>query len=808
MSLSLMLSAVALKQAAQGAMRLARESGGERAVGAVAAVLVRHFVDQSQRLTQALARANDRTWRAVELALAGNDWWESTKRRLSRAEDRALAEQIRRYLDQARASAELAALDERTCRAACDELRQARAAGYLHLRDLAPDQLARQTAQFARFDNPLALLRAEAKLIGQIAELLAHAGYPHLARVLQPPADAESLLARAMRYYFRRAVEDDPALARGLNFAQLEQLRTEQEAGFAALEEALATQGQRLEQMLAEVGEAVVRVQEAVLDVAQEQRRQGEQAQAIYEAVLHMQKRLDLLHQRVRPGDSLSIRSEDERQLVRQTIARYRAMPESARRSRPALLNAVGQLELAAGDFEAAQRDFAALASLVQDQQAKALAHLNAYHAALAARQWDHALGELQQALAYDPRLAPLPLSKYRPRRIIGAGGFGTVFLCEHSYLNAEVVVKVLHADQLGTEVGRIFAEAQILRRLDHPAIIRIHDCDYVEPARREGPFLVMDYFPGLSLHEYIQQHGPLSVADWSAIAELLLAGLAAAHAAGVLHRDIKPANVLVRQLQHQQQQHQHQQWQVKLIDFGLAVPALTTPTASTSRRNAAATVAGVAGWSLAGTPDYAAPEQLGRLASTPTTVRSDLYGFARTACYALFATPNPTFKHWRSIPEPLADLLGRCLSEAVEERPASASAVLAELTASQSSLPQARPVVASATIPPLAESALPVASRESSPPRVLRVQPKARPASPLTPTARPAATPTPAAAPEPPASATPRSLAGARASPIDQITPRGCLWTVFRLGCLMIVFVFLLPGLGVMLYLAVRLLR
>jgi hypothetical protein len=187
MSLSLMLSAVALKQAAQGAMRLARESGGERAVGAVAAVLVRHFVDQSQRLTQALARANDRTWRAVELALAGNDWWESTKRRLSRAEDRALAEQIRRYLDQARASAELAALDERTCRAACDELRQARAAGYLHLRDLAPDQLARQTAQFARFDNPLALLRAEAKLIGQIAELLAHAGYPHLGpRVAAP----------------------------------------------------------------------------------------------------------------------------------------------------------------------------------------------------------------------------------------------------------------------------------------------------------------------------------------------------------------------------------------------------------------------------------------------------------------------------------------------------------------------------------------------------------------------------------------------------------------------------------------------
>jgi hypothetical protein len=70
----------------------------------------------------------------------------------------------------------------------------------------------------------------------------------------------------------------------------------------------------------------------------------------------------------LRPRDSLSIRDESERRLVNEVIARYRGLPEEQRWRQPALLNAIGKLEAVAGSFEAAGRDFAAVADLVDDR--------------------------------------------------------------------------------------------------------------------------------------------------------------------------------------------------------------------------------------------------------------------------------------------------------------------------------------------------------------------------------------------------------------------------------------------------------
>src|SRR5262249_19100477 len=154
-----------------------------------------------------------------------------------------------------------------------------------------------------------------------------------------------------------------------------------QEEGFAGLSRALAEQGGRLEQVLGAVQVVVVETHGAVLDVRQEQRRQGEQARDIYQAVLEIQGRLDLMRHELRPRDSLSIRNDGERQLVKQLVARYRALPQEQRRHMPALLNALGQLEVAAGDFQAAQGDFACVVSLVADPSAQAEAHANAYRA-------------------------------------------------------------------------------------------------------------------------------------------------------------------------------------------------------------------------------------------------------------------------------------------------------------------------------------------------------------------------------------------------------------------------------------------
>src|SRR5262249_18304227 len=155
--------------------------------------------------------------------------------------------------------------------------------------------------------------------------------------------------------------------------------------------------------------------------------------------------------------DSVSIRTEGERRLVREVLERYRCLPESQRRQRPALLNAVGKLELAAGDFEAAGQAFSAVADLVTDKQARAEALFNAYRAALERRDWWMALEHLRAAIELDAeRFAPFPQDKYQPQRILGAGGFGVVFLCQHRFSGGPVVVKALSGEDLGRDCALV----------------------------------------------------------------------------------------------------------------------------------------------------------------------------------------------------------------------------------------------------------------------------------------------------------------------------------------------------------------
>src|SRR5262249_12385196 len=255
------------------------------------------------------------------------------------------------------------------------------------------------------------------------------------------------------------------------------------------------------EGLLAEVQAVVEQTHEAVLDIQAEQRRQGEQAQDVYQAVMDLQRRLDLMQRDVRPRDSLSIRSDAERHLVKQVVARYRALPEEQRGELPALLNAVGKLEVAAGDFEQAEHDFQTVATLVSDSVAKGEAHANAYRAALERRDWDDALRQLIEAVKLDgKRFAPFPVGKYHPLRILGAGGFGVAFLCHHKQLDADVVVKTLTDDDLEREVDQVFTEARALWQLDHPSIIRLLDCGYTFPNSKQRPYFVMHYFDGTTL--------------------------------------------------------------------------------------------------------------------------------------------------------------------------------------------------------------------------------------------------------------------------------------------------------------------
>src|SRR5262249_4621607 len=139
-------------------------------------------------------------------------------------------------------------------------------------------------------------------------------------------------------------------------------------------------------------------------------------------------------------------------------------LPEPERQKRPVLQNEVGKLLVAAGDFDAAQRDFKEAAAKLSDPKAQAEAHHNAYQVALEREQWDEALHTLRQAVKLDPgRFAPFPLERYEPQCILGAGGFGVVFLCQDRYLGRLVVVKSLQTSELDRDIASVFAEARAL---------------------------------------------------------------------------------------------------------------------------------------------------------------------------------------------------------------------------------------------------------------------------------------------------------------------------------------------------------
>ena len=211
------------------------------------------------------------------------------------------------------------------------------------------------------------------------------------------------------------------------------------------------------------------------------------------------------------------------------------------------------------------------------------------------------------------PALADHP--KYHVRRRLGTGGMGTVWLAEHAVMNRLVAVKVIRPDLLARlgVIGRFLHEVRAAAKLHHPNIVTAFDAEPVG----DSCLLVMEYVPGETLGDRLRA-GPLPVAE--ACRAVRDAGRGLAHAAGLIHRDVKPHNLI-----------RDAAGTTKVLDFGLAgVVAGEVVAAGGDGMTGPGTVAG--------TPDYIAPEQ----ATDPhaADARADVYGLGCTLYHLLAGRP------------------------------------------------------------------------------------------------------------------------------------------------------------------------
>jgi len=199
-------------------------------------------------------------------------------------------------------------------------------------------------------------------------------------------------------------------------------------------------------------------------------------------------------------------------------------------------------------------------------------------------------------------------LPQYEITEILGRGGMGAVYKGRQANLDRGVAIKLLSSavtqgeDELNF-VARFKQEAQAMGKLDHPAIISVHDFGETSDGQL---YLVMEFIDGMDIDQYLHHEGgKLSQEHALSITAHVLDALNYAHDNGIIHRDIKPANVLL-----------NHDGRVKIADFGLAkkigdavdesTPALTVTSGTL------------------GTPDFVAPEALivGKLVDH----RADLY--------------------------------------------------------------------------------------------------------------------------------------------------------------------------------------
>jgi serine/threonine-protein kinase len=259
---------------------------------------------------------------------------------------------------------------------------------------------------------------------------------------------------------------------------------------------------------------------------------------------------------------------------------------------------------------------------------------------------------------------------RYEIRDEIGRGSMGVVYRAHDPHIDRIIALKVLRHDRIVSEefVQRFLKEAKAIGRLSHPSIVTVYDV-----GQDQGNlYIAMEFLEGISLDKIIEKKR-LNIEEIIDLGVQVAEALNYAHQQGVIHRDIKPANIVLTP-----------DSRVRITDFGIARIEDPESTRQTQAGD------------ILGTPSYMSPEQV---QGQEVDGRSDLYslgvilyelltgkrpfvGDTMTATFLAITRDIPAVpsKIDPSVPQPLSDILMKCLRRQPGERFQTGSEIIESL--------------------------------------------------------------------------------------------------------------------------------